>query len=97
MWGTEYLQSVPSSSMALQPIFRSGTPHCWGFQIIEFLYDKDVSLMSWKASESLFVWHLAQNLSSMGGPTSSYGGHTSSYGGPTCSYVAAGIAFEPRV
>jgi hypothetical protein len=68
MWGTECLQSVPSSSMALQPIFGSGTPQCWGFQTIEFLCDKNVSPMPRKARESLFVWHLAQNLSSMGGP-----------------------------
>jgi hypothetical protein len=32
--------------------------------------------------ESLFVWHLAQNLSSVGGPTSRHG--------------AAGIAFKPK-
>ena len=69
--------------MVLQPIFGSGAPQCWGFQTIEFLCDKDVSLMPWKARESPFVWNLAPNLSSMGGPAS--------------SYAAAGIGFEPRV
>jgi len=83
MWRTEYLQSVPFSSMVLHPIFGPGTPYCWGFQTTEFLCDKDVSLMPWKARESLFFWHLAQNLSSMGRPTG--------------SYAAAGTAFEPRV
>jgi hypothetical protein len=56
---------------------------CVRFRNSSFLHGGVVSRMpnlpTWRTGVYLFVWHLPQNLSSMGGPTS--------------SYTATGIAF----
>jgi hypothetical protein len=51
-----------------------GLPDCQSFETVEFLRGKDVSLTLDLNMEGqdIFVWHLAQNLSGMGGSTRSF-------------------------
>jgi hypothetical protein len=58
----------------LSPFLDRGLPDCQGFETVEFLQGKDVSLTLDLNMEGqdIFVWLLAQNLSGMGGSTCSF-------------------------
>jgi len=57
-----------------------GLPDCQAFETVDFLLGKDVSLtLDFNMEgQNISVWHLAQNLSVMGGST--------------CNFAATGIA-----